>query len=54
MLIMSLELIEETGIQYIPTSYFVDENGNILDGPLVGSMSRTDWTALIESCLPDE
>ena len=50
-LIMSPELIEESGVQYIPTSYFVDENGNILEGPLVGSMSRDDWTALIETYL---
>ena len=50
-LVMSLELIDVTSLMYVPTSYFVDGSGRILEGPLTGSMDEDEWRSLIEKHL---
>ena len=37
------------GIEAIPTTFILDANGNIADGPHVGSMSKQDLINLIEA-----
>lgn len=37
--------------QYVPSSWFVDSEGNIVGSILVGSMSKADWQAEIEKHL---
>ncbi len=49
--ILSPDLVRATDLMYVPTSYFLDASGNVLEGPLTGSMSREDWIALIEKHL---
>ena len=36
------------GILGYPTTWFVDEEGNIIGDPVLGSHSKEDWRALIE------
>lgn len=51
-LLMSEELYNWglTEIQYVPTTFFVNSEGEILDS-VVGSMSKEDWKALIDEKL---
>ncbi len=51
-LLMSEELYNWglTDIQYVPTTFFVNSEGEILDS-VVGSMSKEDWKALIDEKL---
>ena len=51
--ILSPALEQATDLMYVPTSYFLDAAGNVLEGPLTGSMSREDWEALIVKYLAD-
>ncbi len=53
-LILSPELERATDLMYVPTSYFVDGTGHVLDGPLTGSMSGEEWQELIEKHLAGE
>ena len=38
--------------QYIPTTVFLDANGNTLGEPVVGGHSYDDWKAIVEALLP--
>ena len=38
-------------VEYVPTTVFVDKDGNIIDGPYVGSMSKEDWETTINNLL---
>ena len=51
-LLMSEELYNWglTEIQYVPTTFFVNSEGEILDS-VVGSMSKEDWKTLIDEKL---
>ena len=51
MLILSPELERATDLMYVPTSYFVDATGRVLEGPITGSMSGEDWKKKIEEHL---
>ena len=53
-LILSPELERATDLMYVPTSYFMDAAGQVLDGPLTGSLSGEEWRALIEKYLAGE
>ena len=50
-LILSPELERATDLMYVPTSYFVDATGRVLEGPITGSMSGEDWKKKIEEHL---
>ena len=50
-LILSPELERATDLMYVPTSYFVDASGRVLEGPITGSMSGEDWKKKIEEHL---
>ena len=50
-LVLSSELAQATDLMYVPTTYFADASGNILEGPVIGSMSASDWQTLIEKHL---
>ena len=51
-LLMSEELYNWglTEIQYVPTTFFVNSEGEIID-TVVGSMSKEDWKTLIDEKL---
>ena len=38
-----------TGIQSIPTTFFVDSEGNLTGYAYVGSRSLEDWTEIVNS-----
>ncbi|MDO4544307.1 MAG: TlpA disulfide reductase family protein, partial [Clostridia bacterium] len=40
------------GYQYVPTTVFVDSNGNALGGEHVGSNDYSGWEAVIKELLP--
>jgi len=42
-----------TEVQYVPTTFFVNSEGEILD-TVVGSKSKSDWKILIDSKLASE
>lgn len=42
-----------TEIQYVPTTFFVNSEGEIIDS-VVGSMSKEDWKSLIDSKLASQ
>jgi thiol-disulfide isomerase/thioredoxin len=50
-LILTPELERATDLMYVPTSYFLDASGRVLEGPITGSMSGEDWKAAIERLL---
>ena len=52
-LILTPDLERATELMYVPTSFFLDASGNVLEGPITGSMSREDWEALINKYLAD-
>jgi|GEM_PF-1372469 len=52
-LILSNEMARALELMYVPTSFFVDSQGHVLDGPLTGSMSGEDWRSLIEQHLAE-
>lgn len=37
--------------QYVPTTLFIDQNGNIIGDPYVGSRSYDEWNAIIQDIL---
>ena len=45
------ELIQYANITAVPTTYFVDRNGNLLTDPIVGSRSGEDWKVIITELL---
>lgn len=47
----SPELIMSTEIEAVPTTYFVDKNGELLTEPFVGSRSRAEWESIISDLL---
>ena len=50
-LITSMELMEYTQLVAFPTTYFVDAQGNMLRGPVVGSQSQETWEKIITELL---
>ena len=38
---------------FLCEGFFLDASGNVLEGPITGSMSREDWEALINKYLAD-
>lgn len=52
-LILPNDLAQALELMYVPTSFFVDAQGHILEGPLTGSMSGEDWRSLIEQYLAE-
>ncbi len=47
----SPELIMSTEIEAVPTSFFVDKNGELLTEPFVGSRDRAEWESIISDLL---
>ncbi len=47
----SLDLVQYTQLQAVPTTLFVDERGNLLTDPMVGSRSMEDWENIIKNLL---
>ena len=42
-----------TSIQVVPTTFFVDSEGNQLGGIVTGSKSYDDWTAILDQKLEE-
>lgn len=40
-------------VQYIPETVFVDQNGNIVGEPLIGSKTKEDWIKIIDERLKE-
>ena len=47
----SLDLVQYTQLQAVPTTLFVDERGNLMTDPMVGSRSMEDWESIIKDLL---
>ncbi len=47
----SWQFLSDLGIQAVPTTYFVDSEGNILGQPILGSNSADDWDNVISGYL---
>ncbi len=47
----SPELIMSTEIEAVPTTFFVDKNGELLTEPFVGSRDRAEWESIISDLL---
>lgn len=45
------DLIQYTQITAVPTTFFVNENGDLLTDPMVGSRSREEWESIINELL---
>ena len=42
-----------SSIQVVPTTFFVDSEGNQLGGIVTGSKSYDDWTAILDQKLEE-
>ena len=38
-------------LQYYPTTFFIDSNGNIIGDPYIGVHDYDDWSAIIDELL---
>ena len=49
----SADLVGYAQITAVPTTFFVDENGNLLAGPMLGSKSGEEWERIITGLLDE-
>lgn len=54
-LLPSQDLLDRvlSSVQVVPTTFFVDENGNQLGGIVTGAKSYDDWTAILDKKLAE-
>lgn len=45
---LSKGVLEGYDVTAIPTSFFVDSEGNVVGEPIVGSLSKSEWETVIE------
>lgn len=38
-------------VMYVPTTYFIDSDGNVIGEEIIGAMSKEDWKAVIDRML---
>ncbi len=43
-----IDMITPYQISSIPTTFFVDSTGKVIDGPYIGSRSKAEWEKIIE------
>ena len=53
-LVAPVQLMEDIGLQYVPTTYFLDSEGNVLGSAEIGSKSSTEWENVIDGYLSKE
>lgn len=44
-------MVEPYSINSIPTTFFVDSNGKVIDGPHIGSLSKSGWDKIIDDVM---
>lgn len=53
-LVAPVQLMEDIGLQYVPTTYFLDSEGNVLGSAEIGSKPGTEWENVIDGYLSKE
>ena len=53
-LVAPAQLMVDIGLQYVPTSYFLDSEGNVLGSAEIGSRSGEEWEEVINGYLSQE
>ncbi len=53
-LVAPTELILNIGLQYVPTTYFLDSEGNVLGSAEIGSKTSVEWEDIINMYLSKE
>ena len=53
-LVAPVQLMEDIGLQYVPTTYFLDSEGNVLGSAEIGSKPSTEWENVIDGYLSKE
>ena len=50
-LVAPAQLLLDIGLQYVPTTYFLDSEGNVLGPPEIGSKTSVEWEDVINRYL---
>ena len=53
-LVAPAQLMVDIGLQYVPTSYFLDSEGNVLGSAEIGSRTGEEWEEVINGYLSQE
>ena len=53
-LVAPAQLMVDIGLQYVPTTYFLDSEGNVLGSPEIGSKTSAEWEDVINRYLSEE
>ncbi|MBE5825994.1 MAG: TlpA family protein disulfide reductase [Butyrivibrio sp.] len=53
-LVAPAQLMVDIGLQYVPTTYFLDSEGNVLGSAEIGSKTSTEWEDVINGYLTME
>ena len=53
-LVAPVQLMEDIELQYVPTTYFLDSEGNVLGSAEIGSKPSTEWETVIDGYLSKE
>ena len=53
-LVAPAQLMVDIGLQYVPTTYFLDSEGNVLGSPEIGSKTSVEWEDVINRYLSEE
>ena len=53
-LVAPVQLMEDIGLQYVPTTYFLDSEGNVLGSAEIGSKPSAEWENVIDGYLSKE
>ena len=53
-LVAPSQLMMEIGLQYVPTTYFLDSEGNVLGNAEIGSKTSVEWEDVINMYLSQE
>jgi len=53
-LVAPTELMLDIGLQYVPTTYFLDSEGNVLGSAEIGSKTSVEWEDIINMYLSKE
>ena len=48
------QLMVDIGLQYVPTTYFLDSEGNVLGSPEIGSKTSAEWEDVINRYLSED
>ena len=53
-LVAPAQLMVDIGLQYVPTTYFLDSEGNVLGSPEIGIKTSVEWEDVINRYLSEE